>query len=61
MVVIFLGLSIKAIEIHSYLNNQVITITRNTAKADCLEMHARLKKRLEETLLSLPEQICFDL
>ena len=27
-------------EIHTYLNNEVRTITRNTAKADCLKLHA---------------------
>ena len=30
------------------------TINRNTAKADCLKLHAQLKKQLKATLLALP-------
>ena len=44
-------------EVHTYLNNEVRTITRNTAKADCLKLHAQFKKQLKLALLALPGRI----
>ena len=41
-------------EIHTYLNNEVRTITRNTTKADCLKLHAQFKKQLKLAFLALP-------
>jgi len=41
-------------EIHAYLNNEVRSIGRNTAKVDCLKLQAQLKKQLKSTLLALP-------
>jgi len=40
-------------EIYTYLNNEVRIITRNTAKADCLKLHAQSKKQLKLALLTL--------
>ena len=37
--------------IHAYFNNEVITITRNITKVDCLKLHAYLKKKLKDTLV----------
>ncbi|KAL6553636.1 hypothetical protein OROGR_007478 [Orobanche gracilis] len=44
-------------EIHGYLNNQVRTICRNTAKADCLKLHEILRGQLKEILRSVPGRI----
>jgi len=44
--------------IHAYLNNQVIQITRNMTKADCLKLKAHLKKKLKDTLVSIPGRTC---
>ncbi|KAK9668680.1 hypothetical protein RND81_13G077900 [Saponaria officinalis] len=44
--------------IHTYLNCQVRTITRNTAKADCLKLHKSLKVDLLKTLKNVPGRIC---
>ncbi|KAL4351826.1 hypothetical protein GQ457_06G005140 [Hibiscus cannabinus] len=43
--------------IHAYLNNQVRTICRNTAKADCLKLHKSLKNKLKETLHNVSGRI----
>ncbi|KAK9713847.1 hypothetical protein RND81_06G054700 [Saponaria officinalis] len=43
--------------IHTYLNNQVKTITRNTAKADCLKLHKSLKADLVNILKHVPGRI----
>ena len=45
--------------IYAYLNNQSITITRNTAKIYCLKLNTHLKKKPKDTLLSLPGRICW--
>lgn len=37
-------------EIHEYLNNQVKSVCRNTAKSDCLKLHKKLKAQLKDTL-----------
>jgi len=44
-------------EIHTFLDNEVRTITRNTAKADCLKLHIQFKKQLKLGLLALPGHI----
>ncbi|KAL4368421.1 hypothetical protein GQ457_05G014440 [Hibiscus cannabinus] len=43
--------------IHVYLNNQVRTICRNTAKFDCLKLHKSLKNNLKETLRNVSGRI----
>jgi len=40
-----------------YFSNQVMLITRIYCKADCLKLHARLKKKHKDTLLSPPGRI----
>ena len=40
-------------ETHTNLDNEVRTITRSTAKADCLKLHAQSKKQLKLALLTL--------
>ncbi|KAL6558272.1 hypothetical protein OROMI_018622 [Orobanche minor] len=44
--------------IHTYLNNQVRHICRNTAKADCLKLHSILKADLKNVLSKVSGRIC---
>ncbi|KAK9689759.1 hypothetical protein RND81_09G078800 [Saponaria officinalis] len=45
-------------QVHTYLNCQVRTITRNTAKADCLKLHKSLMVELLHTLKNVSGRIC---
>ncbi|KAH9622796.1 hypothetical protein KSS87_021221 [Heliosperma pusillum] len=44
--------------VHTYLNSQVRTITRNTAKADCLKLHKSLMVELLHILKNVSGRIC---
>lgn len=45
-------------EIHAYLNHEVQSITRNTAKANCIKLHKTLKCQLMKILRNVPGRIC---
>ncbi|KAK9705574.1 hypothetical protein RND81_07G067300 [Saponaria officinalis] len=45
-------------DIHEFLCDDVKTICRNTAKADCLKLYLSLKDQLKDTLSNLPGRIC---
>ncbi|KAK9683288.1 hypothetical protein RND81_10G129200 [Saponaria officinalis] len=44
-------------DIHEFLCNDVKTICRNTAKADCIKLYLSLKDQLKDTLRNLPGRI----
>ncbi|KAL2927207.1 putative AC transposase, partial [Bienertia sinuspersici] len=50
---------VKLRELHSYLNPNVIHISRNTILAYCWKEHDRLKLRLCDSLSQVSSRICF--
>ncbi|KAL2905817.1 putative AC transposase [Bienertia sinuspersici] len=50
---------VKLRELHSYLNPNVIHISRNTILAYCWKEHDRLKLRMRDSLSQVSSRICF--